>query len=106
MAYRAHIQIFEESREGVRRLGPAALERTQSHLVRAGRKYAATHIGSRQGAPGLWVESPRRDRFVDALIAIKTLNRQTGNYTLEYFATNQPSLDAALKTALVPAQRG
>lgn len=97
MAYRLHIQAYDGSGK---RLSNERLRRELLGLVASG---GVGHVGTRQGAPGIWIE---RESKVGIRAAAWTVSRfaQNTGYVFRYFATNAPSVTAVAD--LVRVERG
>jgi hypothetical protein len=96
MAYRLHVIVYD----GTRRLNAERLARELPALLGNPRVGV---IGTRYGAPGLWVERDSAAEIRAAAGAIRHFGQNTG-YLFRFAATNEPTL-AAVRD-LVPVERG
>ena len=91
--YRMHVMVYDGD---AKRLSLARLRREMVGLTR--------DVGTRHGAPGLWIRGYRdKADFRHKIWTIRTFALNTG-YSFRYFATNQKSKDAVWD--LVSVERG
>lgn len=78
--YRAHVQVYDEKGK---RLGAKSLATALPNRA----------IGTRAGAPGLWVERASKADFIYAVTGRKNAIEAMG-YSIRVFTTNAPSQEA------------
>jgi hypothetical protein len=94
MAYRAHLMVYGPDGK---RIGLTGLKAAFPNGVRHEDGWLLAHVGTRQGAPGIWVERDGCSKGYFAATVTSVVRKISSAYTastVRAYATNKPSADA------------